>query len=193
MEKEVRKIVEERKLQHEQQNQQRKLTKDQQKEKFVKKLKKDSSKESKICIFSVPNLFNHEIRHIINKNAKGLLLNGLCLIPTKFSNLGIPSIIVIEGGERAVKFFKRLLMVRIPNKLKRQKKKGGKKESDSSSEQKNQEFASLVWEGKIIESKLKKWVMAEITTPIEGKKMFQERGLEHYWPTAINFHQSKNN
>ena len=51
------------------------------------------------------------IRYKIEMNAKQLALNGLFLVPTEDFNG--PAVIIIEGGRRAVKFFKNLMLRRI--------------------------------------------------------------------------------
>lgn len=53
VEMEVKKHIEERQQKHVERNEARKLTKEQKREKMLKKLKKDSSKECKVCIFNL--------------------------------------------------------------------------------------------------------------------------------------------
>ena len=46
-------------------------------------------------------------------NAKQLSLNGFCLICDKASGLNFPNLIVVEGGPKAIKFYKKLILRRI--------------------------------------------------------------------------------
>lgn len=49
----------------------------------------------------------------MDRNAQQLSLHGLCLISDKFSGLNLPTVVVVEGGPKAIKFYKKLLLKRI--------------------------------------------------------------------------------
>lgn len=96
-----------------QMNEQRKLTKEQQKEKLLRKLKKDSAVECRVVIFRVDNLSDGGHRYKVDKNAQQLQLHGLCLIANREEGYNSPSIVLVEGGPKAIKKFKKLMLVRI--------------------------------------------------------------------------------
>ena len=42
-----------------------------------------------------------------------MALHGICLVADKISGLNLPCIVVVEGGPKAIKFYKKLLLKRI--------------------------------------------------------------------------------
>lgn len=96
---------------HNQTNESRKLTREKKAEKALRKLKRDSAKETRIAVFRINQVKDRTHRFKIEMNAKQLALNGLFLFPgDRYKG---PAVIVAEGGRRAIKFYKNLLLSRI--------------------------------------------------------------------------------
>jgi Protein of unknown function (DUF1115). len=110
---EVRKAMADRLQAHLERNAKRKLTKEQRAEKFMRKLRRDSALECRVAIFRVEDLSNGAHRFKVNMNAQQLALNGVCIIPDKKAGLNLPAVVVVEGGPRAIKFYKKLMLRRI--------------------------------------------------------------------------------
>lgn len=70
VEMEVKKLIEERQQKHIERNEAKKLTKDQKREKMLKKLKKDSAKECKVCIFSLKVALSYSRLCMISKSGQ---------------------------------------------------------------------------------------------------------------------------
>ncbi len=93
----------------------------------------------------------------VNMNAKQLALNGFVVKP-----LGelpaFPTMIMVEGGLRAVKFYKNLMLNRI---------RWG--ENDPSN------YCKLVWEGEIENSSAGKWRVHEVGDEVEAIRILTEK------------------
>lgn len=77
----------------------------------MRKLKKDSSKEYRRIVFRLNKLQDRSHVFKVNVNAKQLLLNGFVITPTEYHSQ--PVIIMAEGGAKAIRFFKNLMINRI--------------------------------------------------------------------------------
>lgn len=188
VEMEVRKLVEERQQKHLERNEARKLTSEQKREKSLKKLKKDSARECRVCLFMLKSLHDFKIRAKVLKNAQELALNGFCLVPSKDCAEDLPVVLVVEGGPKSIKFFKRLLLARIDWTAKRGRKvKPQEGDPDALDETAtSSEYCSLVWEGIISDHIFPKWTIKEIHNELEGRKNFADRGVEEYWDKVLS-------
>ena len=78
----------------------------------MRKLKRDSAKECRRAVFRVEKLVDPTQIFKVNMNAKQLALNGFVMKPAnEYSKF--PTMVLVEGGLRAVKFYKNLMMNRI--------------------------------------------------------------------------------
>ncbi|RXN11696.1 U4 U6 small nuclear ribonucleo Prp3 [Labeo rohita] len=94
-------------LAHEEANAARKLTAEQRKEKKVKKLKEDLSHGVYIAVYRIRNLHNPAKKFKVEANANQLYLTGTVVLHKDVN------IVVVEGGPKAQKKFKRLMLNRI--------------------------------------------------------------------------------
>lgn len=113
MEKEVKKSIADRLKNHMARNEARKLTREMKAEKMLRKLKRDSAIECRVALFRVEDLSNRSHRFKVDRNAQQLALHGICLVCDKKSGLNLPCIVVVEGGPKAIKFYKKLMLRRI--------------------------------------------------------------------------------
>jgi len=110
---EVRKATAERLQAHLERNAKKKLTKEQKAEKNIRKLKRDSALECRVAVFRIENLSHGAHKFKVNMNAQQLALNGVCIIADKKLGLNLPNVVVVEGGPKAIKFYKKLMLRRI--------------------------------------------------------------------------------
>uniref|UniRef100_A0A4W6FRS7 U4/U6 small nuclear ribonucleoprotein Prp3 n=1 Tax=Lates calcarifer TaxID=8187 RepID=A0A4W6FRS7_LATCA len=103
----VRAQMAKRQKAHEEANAARKLTAEQRKEKKVKKLKEDITDGVHIAVYRIRNLQNPAKKFKVEANANQLYLTGTVVLH-KDVNL-----VVVEGGPKSQKKFKRLMMHRI--------------------------------------------------------------------------------
>ncbi|NWJ07117.1 PRPF3 protein, partial [Crypturellus undulatus] len=103
----VRAQMAKRQKAHEEANAARKLTAEQRKAKKIKKLKEDISQGVHIAVYRVRNLSNPAKKFKIEANAGQLYLTGVVVLHKDVN------VVVVEGGPKAQKKFKRLMLHRI--------------------------------------------------------------------------------
>ncbi|EEB06590.1 U4/U6 X U5 tri-snRNP complex subunit Prp3 [Schizosaccharomyces japonicus yFS275] len=183
VEAQVRRQIEERRLKHEQQNEERKLTDEERAEKAARKLEEDAARGLYSLVFRIDYLAHRPHRLKIDLNAKQLGLTGICLLHPDLN------LVVVEGGLKAVKKFKKLMLDRINwtdtsrNSILAQNHKlvgADGKELDY-----NQNKCILLWEGQIGNRLFKFWSFRTSHSDAEAVEILKERGnAEHYWNLA---------
>ncbi len=103
----VNREINERFEKHMEQNDQRKLTKEQRHEKLAANQQKDAAKGIHMLIFRIASLANAQHRFKVWKNAEQLALTGVCVMHPK------ACLIVVEGGEHSIGKYRKLLLSRI--------------------------------------------------------------------------------
>jgi len=196
VEKIVRKAYQERYLKMIKENEQRKLTKEQRKEKVKRKFERDSKKEVRACLFKIENLSCKKNRFRIDKNCQQLYLTGVCLMAKKNNINNLPSMVYAEGGPLAIKKLKNLLLRRIKWNDSHSQKEMNEEEEEKSEEENNFKTdgeyiitskCSIVWEGNLKKRYFEKWKMTEVKTENDAKKILGEKGIEHYWNLVTSF------
>lgn len=92
---------------HEEANAARQLTGEQKKQKKVRKIKEDTSLGVHVSVYRVLNLNNPAKKFKVEANIKQLLLTGVVVI---YKNINV---VVVEGGPKQQKKFKRLMLNRV--------------------------------------------------------------------------------
>jgi U4/U6 small nuclear ribonucleoprotein PRP3 len=87
------------------------LTKVQKKDKAIRKLKRDSAKECRRAIFKIGKLDDPTIYFKVDTNAKQLALNGFIIKPSDYHRQVV--MVAVEGGAKAIRFYKNLMLNRI--------------------------------------------------------------------------------
>ncbi|KAK6198150.1 pre-mRNA processing factor 3-domain-containing protein, partial [Scheffersomyces amazonensis] len=157
----VKQQVEERLQKHLQTNEERKLTKLQKHEKIHAQHEKDIQKGYHTVIFRVHNLENGQHRYKIDINAKQCELVGICLQNPRFN------LVIVEGGEKSIKFYKKLMMNRI--------------QWDQSDRNK----CDIVWEGQLLNLNFQKWSFMHTSNDEEAIGLLEKFGLTSYWSQSI--------
>ncbi|KAK3753763.1 hypothetical protein RRG08_017817, partial [Elysia crispata] len=103
----VRAQMAKRQRQHEEANAARKLTTEQRRDKKIGKLKEDTSQGVNVSVYRIRDLSDPAIKFKVEKNASQLYMTGLTII-YKDCNL-----VVVEGGPKQQRKFRRLMMHRI--------------------------------------------------------------------------------
>ncbi|CAI8057146.1 U4/U6 small nuclear ribonucleoprotein Prp3, partial [Geodia barretti] len=176
----VRAQMAERQRNHEKANEARKLTPAQKKAKTLRKLKEDLSCGVHVTVYRVHDLSNQAIRFKVDMNAQQLHLSGRLLL---FRDINI---VIVEGGPKGLKKFKKLMMHRIkwdPE------KKGEDEDSDSDAETSRRQKSSkcsIVWEGKMEKKCFGDWKVKGIPTEVLAREHLRRFGVEHYWDLALS-------
>ncbi|NXX64475.1 PRPF3 protein, partial [Spizella passerina] len=205
----VRAQMAKRQKAHEEANAARKLTAEQRKAKKVKKLKEDVSQGVHIAVYRVRNLSNPAKKFKIEANAGQLYLTGVVVLHKDVN------VVVVEGGPKAQKKFKRLMLHRIKWDEQTSNTKGeGERccaagrgggnpappqrlnelycvvfadddESDEESVKKTNK-CSLVWEGTAKDRSFGEMKFKQCPTENMAREHFKKHSAEHYWDLALS-------
>lgn len=172
----VRAQMAKRQKAHEEANAARKLTAEQRKEKKIKKLKEDLTQGVHIAVYRIRNLSNPAKKFKVEANANQLYLTGTVVLH-KDVNL-----VVVEGGPKSQKKFKRLMLHRI-----KWEEGGSKREVeglDNGIKKKNK--CTLVWEGTSKERSFGDVKFKQCPTESMAREHFKKHATEHYWDLALS-------
>uniref|UniRef100_A0A673W0M9 U4/U6 small nuclear ribonucleoprotein Prp3 n=1 Tax=Salmo trutta TaxID=8032 RepID=A0A673W0M9_SALTR len=170
----VRAQMAKRQKAHEEANAARKLTTEQRKEKKVKKLKEDLSLGVHISVYRIRNLHNPAKKFKVEANANQLYLTGTVVLHRDVN------MVVVEGGPKAQKKFKRLMLSRI------KWEEHNSKRDDADDETKKNNRCSLVWEGTAKERNYGEMKFKQCPTENMAREHFKKHGTEHYWDLALS-------
>lgn len=172
VEQHVRMQMEKRKRAHEQANASRKLTDEQRKEKRIKKLKEDTSEVVHVVIYRVKTLRDPKKKYKVEINSKQLYMTGCTLLHPDIN------VVVVEGGPKAQRFFKRLMMKRLRWE---EDKKGKRHEEDEDGETK---WCEIMWSGETKKRNFGEMTFKQVSTSQQAREFFAKHGVEHYWDSA---------
>merc|ERR1712113_674513 len=108
VERKVRQQVEQRRKEHEQRNEARKLPAEERKAKKKQKWMAETEPTTQVLVFKIKDLANKRHLFKIDMNAQQFHLTGCCVACP-----GVANIVIVEGGPRAAKRYKKLMTRRI--------------------------------------------------------------------------------
>lgn len=155
--------------QHLKQNKQRQLTKEEKQAKIQLQHERDLSRGKFMVVFRIESLNNGKHLYKINMNAKQLELNGICLHNPKFN------LVIIEGGSKGIKFYKKLLLKRI----------NWNEQDEDSNDNVVENKCRIVWENEVKQLTFKKWSQMYTQDDENAVDVLRAFGLESYWPQAL--------
>ncbi|NXK01031.1 PRPF3 protein, partial [Corythaixoides concolor] len=176
----VRAQMAKRQKAHEEANAARKLTAEQRKAKKVKKLKEDVSQGVHIAVYRVRNLSNPAKKFKIEANAGQLYLTGVVVLHKDVN------VVVVEGGPKAQKKFKRLMLHRIKWDEQTSNTKGEDDDESDEESVKKANKCSLVWEGTAKDRSFGEMKFKQCPTENMAREHFKKHGAEHYWDLALS-------
>ncbi|NWI33908.1 PRPF3 protein, partial [Sula dactylatra] len=176
----VRAQMAKRQKAHEEANAARKLTAEQRKAKKVKKLKEDVSQGVHIAVYRVRNLSNPAKKFKIEANAGQLYLTGVVVLHKDVN------VVVVEGGPKAQKKFKRLMLHRIKWDEQTSNTKGEDNDESDEESVKKTNKCSLVWEGTAKDRSFGEMKFKQCPTENMAREHFKKHGAEHYWDLALS-------
>jgi len=185
VEERVRREMAERQRKHERENEERALTKEQKAEKFVNKLAADRQSGIYSCVFRIGRLVSPKSKYKVDVNAKEWELVGVCL-----SEADGMSVVVVEGGRRAVTKYKKLMLRRIKwTENERPKRRVDSASGDDADAEKPLEDLSgnkcvLLWEGELAEYHFRKWSMYQVENDQGALETMARFHLQNYWIQA---------
>ncbi|XP_071941694.1 U4/U6 small nuclear ribonucleoprotein Prp3-like [Antedon mediterranea] len=164
---------------HEEANAARKLTDEQKREKKLNKIREDTAEAVNVAVYRVRDLSGPSHKFKVEANCKQLLMTGLVIL-FKEAN-----VVVVEGGPKQQKKFKRLMMHRI--KWDQDKRRKHVQEDDSDEEDHAKvNRCVLVWEGTTPERNFGDIKFKQCPTESMAREVFKKHSVEHYWDLAHN-------
>lgn len=185
VERRVRKEVDARRNKHEQDNEARKLTKEERHAKDSEKRAADVAKTGiHCCLFRIANLNNPSHRFKVLRNAQQLELSGIVILNPR------TNIVIVEGGLQAIKRYKRLMTVRIDwtdNSRNSTLRQGNveMKEGTEEPEDLSGNTCELIWEGELRTPNFKKWIGVREASNDAAARQWLGKGAENFWRLAV--------
>jgi U4/U6 small nuclear ribonucleoprotein PRP3 len=190
VERRVRREIDNRKNKHEQENEARKLTKEERHAKDSEKRNTDVLRTGlHCCLFRIANLSNPSHRFKVNKTAQQLELTGIVILNPR------TNIVIVEGGLPAIKKYKRLLLVRTDwtdNARNATIRKGNLEmlKDQPEPEDLSGNTCELVWEGELKARNFKIWVGEREAVNDAAARKWLGKGAENYWRLAVRSGES---
>jgi Protein of unknown function (DUF1115)./pre-mRNA processing factor 3 (PRP3). len=205
MEAKVMEQIQARKLKHEKMNAERKLTKEQRAEKRDRKLSEDTSYAVSVALFLVNDMSHRYHRTKVDLNAQQNKITG-GVIECDCPSL---SLVICEGGPKAIKRFTRLMTVRMNWKgegilnVDDVDDDGGdgimgtsatmeneQEQGIAGSTTKSQKFnadnsCELVWTGMAPKRMFRSFVFQKCETSGDARRILEAKGVAHFWDQVL--------
>eukprot|EP00931_Biecheleriopsis_adriatica_P102323 TRINITY_DN7730_c0_g1_i1.p1 TRINITY_DN7730_c0_g1~~TRINITY_DN7730_c0_g1_i1.p1 ORF type:complete len:575 (-),score=203.35 TRINITY_DN7730_c0_g1_i1:43-1767(-) len=182
VERKVRQQVEQRRKEHEQRNEARRLPAEERKQKKKQKWMAENEPVTQVLAFKIRDLANKKHLFKIDMNAQQFHLTGCCITCP-----GVANIVVVEGGPRAIKRYKKLMMRRIKWTEDQDDEDEDDDDQDEVTAPKLQDHCVLVWEGIVKQRNFKNWKVTHAKNEPEARKLLQDRQADHYWDMLARY------
>ncbi|TIA87547.1 hypothetical protein E3P99_03125 [Wallemia hederae] len=183
VEAKVRKDMHKRKVEHERTNEENKLTREERHEKDDnKRAENEKVRGTRAAVFKVRYMTNPSHQFKVRKNAQQHGLSGCWLQNDKFH------FIYVEGSEKSVRAYKRLMTVRIDW---TEEPRGGPANEDQDAPDAPDappppsladNYCNLIWEGPARDRLFNRFITKQMQSDREAKEFLGE--LAGYWDTA---------
>ncbi|KAJ5167131.1 uncharacterized protein N7482_005912 [Penicillium canariense] len=186
----VNREIADRKEAHEMMNEERKLTKDQRREKLAGKQEKDAELGIFVSVYRIDSLASGRNRFKINRNAEQNALTGICVMHPKLN------LVIVEGGKHSINNYRKLMLNRIdwadnPGPATSEAKDEGQplwlSTEDDNGEPRDFGYntCTLLWEGQAKSRVFRKWLGARICeTDSAAKDVLTRSKMENFWTLA---------
>ncbi|KHN97841.1 U4/U6 small nuclear ribonucleoprotein Prp3 [Metarhizium album ARSEF 1941] len=185
----VNREIAERHQTHIKSNEDRKLSKDQKKEKLSKNQQRDSDKGIHLLVFKISSLANGQHRYKIGMNATQLALSGICIMHPKFN------LVIVEGGAWSIGKYKKLMLNRIdwtensPSRSRDDKPNSGRDWLQAENQygalkDMSLNECKLVFEGEQKARAFRRWSSKVCETDAEAREALARAKLETFWSLA---------
>jgi len=204
MEQKVTEQIQGRKIRHEKMNAERKLTKEQRKEKRARKLAEDTTGGVSVALFLVKDLSHRYHRTKVDLNAQQNDITG-GVLEVDHPHLAL---VIAEGGPKAIKRYTRLMTVRMKwrgenflgddgeeesdNEEAMQQDGGGARGEDGEEGEKEapQKFnrnntCELIWTGMGAKRMFTSFVFQKCETADVARKVLEAKGVAHFMDQVL--------
>ncbi|OJJ35096.1 hypothetical protein ASPWEDRAFT_491237 [Aspergillus wentii DTO 134E9] len=191
--------IADRRTQHEAANQERKLTKEERREKLASQQEKDAEKGIFVSVYRIDSLANGRNRFKISKNAEQNALSGVCVMNPRFN------LVVVEGGAHSINAYKKLMMNRIdwtenagPGAVREGNREASaawlaaEDEKTGDLKDLSTNTCTLLWEGQAKGRSFRKWLGARVCeSDTQAKDVLARAKMENFWVLAKSSKQSE--
>ena len=189
----VREQVASRRRVHNETNASRQLTTEQKQEKVKAKIEADATVSLCSAVFKVNSLTHPQHKFKVETNTNQLGMTGVIILNPIFS------LVVVEGGAKSMKAFKKLMLRRInwtdSNERNPRPKPGeGEEEEEANTaaavavpEDRSNNQCNLVWEGETGERRFKAFKVRLCPTEDLARTWLARAQVEQYWDVAKQF------
>lgn len=187
----VTREIAERKEHHEAVNEERKLTKDQRREKLASQQEQDAALGIFVSVYRIDSLASGRNRFKVSKNAEQNALTGICVMHPKLN------LVIVEGGKHSINNYRKLMLNRIdwtenPGPDTSSTSKDGDQPLWLSTEDDKGELrdfshnsCTLLWEGQAKTRAFKRWLGARVCESDSAAKDALTRAkMENFWTLA---------
>ncbi|RAL17079.1 U4/U6-U5 snRNP complex subunit PRP3 [Aspergillus homomorphus CBS 101889] len=195
----VNREIAERKEKHEAANAERKLTKEERREKLAQQQEADAERGVLMSVYRIDTLANGRNRFKISKNAEQNALTGVCVMHPRFN------LVIVEGGAHSINNYRKLMLNRIdwtenagPGAVREGNREAQASwlaaEDEQTGELKDlsHNTCELLWEGQVKARAFRKWLGARICeTDTQAKDVLARAKLESFWALAKSAKQSE--
>ncbi|KAL0482413.1 U4/U6 small nuclear ribonucleoprotein PRP3 [Acrasis kona] len=195
LERDIRKQISQRIQNHEDRNQERKLTKQQKQKKREKKILEDQDVELQVALYRVADLSHPSNRFKVSIKATTLGITGCVItcggqygdINTTLSTSNNMILIIAEGGVKSTRKYKHNILERIDW---NRRFVEGKEVVDEDDDEEDENFegnaqkAALIWQGVLKERTFNSFKYQNFPDADTAKKYLKDLGLESYYNMA---------
>lgn len=187
----VTREIAERKEKHEVMNEERKLTKEQRREKLAAQQEQDAALGIFVSVYRIESLASGRNRFKVSKNAEQNALTGICIMHPKFN------LVIVEGGKHSITNYRKLMLNRIdwtenpgPDTSATSKSEGQPlwlSTEDDKGELRDfsHNSCTLLWEGQAKARSFKRWLGARVCeTDSAAKDALTRAKMENFWTLA---------
>lgn len=171
----VREQMAKRQKAHEEANATRKLTMEEKKQKKLRKVKEDTNLGVQVAVYRLVSLSNPAKKFKIEANIKQLTMTGIVVL---YRNVNI---VVVEGGPKQQKKFKRLMLHRI-----KWSEDSVAKDGTDSCTEKVPNKCDLVWEGSAKARAFGELKFKQAPNESFARELFKNRKVEQYWDLSYS-------
>ncbi|EFC39814.1 U4/U6-associated splicing factor HPRP3 [Naegleria gruberi] len=181
LEMKIKKEIEERMQAHEERNNNEKLTKEQRKEKKIRKITEDAESELITILYSIPNIAHPQTRFKIN-TAKEKGITGAVLSYPSQTRDKDRILLIAEGGKKFLKKYDDVIL----NKIDWSKVEGVQSENTIPTQSDNQPSARMLWKGTVLKRNFQYFKFQKFEDEESIKNYLNDHGCIHYFDVFAN-------
>ncbi|KAG2373205.1 hypothetical protein C9374_010221 [Naegleria lovaniensis] len=179
LEMRIKREIAERVKAHEERMEAQKLTKEEKRERKIRKINEDAEYELIVALYSIPNLAHPQTRFKIN-TAKEKGVTGAVLSCANQNNDKKRILLIAEGGKKSLKAYDHVLLNRI-DWTKRETS-----EEESNIDRSEPDSAKLLWKGTILKRNFQYFKFQQFETEESIKNYLKDHGCSHYFDIFQN-------